>query len=151
MNHYKLGYKIKNMAQRGRPRKNPITTKVKKHTKGSLVKSKTVKVQTKPEKTFIEPKYNEIKEYFKSKKYDKEILNTMCMELIDILGELSFRGVTEIEGLPMDTWKMRCHVIVEKSGNLPPYKDNDEESEEEDIVVGSQDDDWYKEEDEFGY
>ena len=88
------------------------------------------------EKTFIEPKYNAIKEYFKSKKYDKEILNTMCMELIDTLGELTFRGIKKVDGQDVDLWKMRVWVIIEKSGNLPEYKD--EEVEEEEIV-----DTWY--------
>lgn len=139
------------MAQRGRPRKNPIISKVKKHTKKSLVKSKTVKVQPKPEKTFIEPKYNEIKEYFKSKKYDSEKLNTMCMELIDILGELTGRGMTEVDGLPIDLFKMRVWVVLEKAGLLPEFKikEDIEDDEDDDLIVNSEDDEWYKGDDEW--
>jgi len=102
-------------------------------------------MKNKIEKSFIEPKYNEIKEYFKSKKYDKKKLNDMCMDLIEILGELTIRGITEIEGLPMDTWRMRTWVLVEKSGNLPPYREPKEKLNEP-IIVNSNDDEWYKSE-----
>ena len=111
--------------------------------KTTTIKAK--KSTKKDHKSFVEPKYLEIKEYFKSKKYDDQVLNDMCMELIEILGELTSRGVEHIEGLPMDTWKMRVWVIVEKAGLLPEYFGPEEEEEYEDI-----EDTWYDSEDEFG-
>lgn len=109
-----------------------------------------VKIQSKSknEKSFIEPKYLKIKEYFKSKTYDPLILNEMCLELIEILGELTGRGINHIEGLPMDTWKMRVSVIVEKAGLLPEYHDEDEIELDEEIQ-----DDWYNmnDEDDINY
>lgn len=130
------------MAQRGRK-------------KGSKNKVKTVQVKAKKqEKSLIEPDYLKIKEYFKSKKYDSKILNEMCMNLIEKLGELTSRGITRIEGLPMDTWKMRVWVIVEKAGLLPEYKSTDEDElfEDEEPLINSDDEDWYGGEvDDFDY
>ena len=113
--------------------------------KTTTIKAK--KSTKKDDKSFVEPKYLEIKEYFKSKKYDD-----LCMELIEILGELTSRGVTEIDGQSIDLWKMRTFVIIEKSGNLPPYRDEDEEILlDEDPIVNSSDEEWYGGDDDFDY
>lgn len=135
------------MAKRGRPSKADSIKVVKKST---TIKAK--KSTTKDDKSFIEPRYLKIKEYFKSKTYDPLVLNEMCMELIDMLGELTSRGITEIDGQSLDLWKMRTFVIIEKSGNLPPYRDEDDDILlDEDPLVNSSDEEWYGGEDDFGY
>lgn len=82
-------------------------------------------------KSIVEPKYNKIKEYFKSGTYDKEKLNTMCMELIEDLADYTMKGLKEVEGIDLDTWKMRVWVLVEKAGCLPEFREPKEEADEE--------------------
>lgn len=102
-------------------------------------------VKMKQEKTIITPKYLKIKDYFKSKVYDKEILNDWCIELLELLGDLTMQGVTEIEGVDIDLFKMRVWVIVEKSGNLAPFRDEEDDIDLE--KIGCDDKDWYLEKD----
>ena len=121
------------MAKRGRPTKSSSMMK-----KTTTIKAN--KSTKKDDKSFIEPRYLKIKEYFKSKTYDPLVLNEMCMELIDMLGELTGRGVTEIDGQSIDLWKMRSWVIIEKAGLLPEYFGPEDEDLDSDVEV---EDTWY--------
>ncbi len=121
------------MAKRGRPTKSSNMMK-----KTTTIKAN--KSTKKDDKSFIEPRYLKIKEYFKSKTYDPLVLNEMCMELIDMLGELTGRGVTEIDGQSIDLWKMRSWVIIEKAGLLPEYFGPEDEDLDSDVEV---EDNWY--------
>lgn len=96
------------------------------------------------QKMFITNKFLFLKEMYKSKTADIELFDEASRELLDILGELTMEGVTEIEGVNIDLWKSRTWNLIENIGLLPEYKE--EILEEEDI-----EDDFYEIEEEEGF
>jgi hypothetical protein len=89
----------------------------------------------------ITNKFLTIKELYKSKDFDLEVFDALSMDLINLLGELTMHGITEVEGLHIDKWKDRVWNLIENAGLLPEYKEEDEGNFTE-IV-----DTWYNEED----
>ena len=92
----------------------------------------------------IEKKWLIIKNKEKSENPDIDELNYLTCDLIAHLAQLTDRGVTEIEGIPIDRYKDRVWLCVERLGLLPEYKGEELEDIEEEII-----DDWesYNEED----
>ena len=72
---------------------------------------------------------------------DIDLFDTLSTSLIDTLGELTTRGVIEIEGLHIDKWKDRVWNLIENAGLLPEY--NEEETTEVVEIL----DTWYTSED----
>jgi len=72
---------------------------------------------------------------------DIDLFDTLSTSLIDTLGELTMRGVIEIEGLHIDKWKDRVWNLIENAGLLPEY------SEEETTEMVEILDTWYTNED----
>jgi hypothetical protein len=72
---------------------------------------------------------------------DIDLFDTLSTSLINTLGELTTRGVIEIEGLHIDKWKDRVWNLIENAGLLPEY------SEEETTEVVEILDTWYTNED----
>jgi hypothetical protein len=71
--------------------------------------------------------------------FDLEVFDALSMDLINLLGECTTAGVTQIEGLHIDKWKDRVWNLIENAGLLPEYKEEDE-----DIFVEVVDN-WYEE------
>jgi hypothetical protein len=71
--------------------------------------------------------------------FDLEAFDALSMDLINLLGECTTAGVTQIEGLHIDKWKDRVWNLIENAGLLPEYKEEDE-----DIFVEVVDN-WYEE------
>lgn len=89
----------------------------------------------------VDIKFADLKEMFKKGDWGEEF-NSLSLEILDYLGELTFRGIpgdTKIEGITIDLWKDRVFHLIERAGLLPEYTDIDEEEEEVQ-------DDWYKNE-----
>ena len=72
---------------------------------------------------------------------DIDLFDTLSTSLINTLGELTTRGVIEIEGLHIDKWKDRVWNLIENAGLLPEY------SEEETTEMVEILDTWYLNED----
>ena len=72
---------------------------------------------------------------------DIDLFDTLSTSLINTLGELTPRGVIEIEGLHIDKWKDRVWNLIENAGLLPEY------SEEETTEMVEILDTWYLNED----
>jgi hypothetical protein len=72
---------------------------------------------------------------------DIDLFDTLSTSLINTLGELTPRGVIEIEGLHIDKWKDRVWNLIENAGLLPEY--NEEETTEVVEIL----DTWYTNED----
>ena len=72
---------------------------------------------------------------------DIDLFDTLSTSLINTLGELTTRGVIEIEGLHIDKWKDRVWNLIENAGLLPEY------SEEETTEMVEIIDTWYLNED----
>ena len=87
----------------------------------------------------ITNKFSVVKKMYKSKDYDIELFDSLSTELVTILGECTCRGIKEIEGETLDTWKNRVWNLIENAGLLPEYNEEDEEKFVE--VV----DNWYSE------
>ncbi len=91
----------------------------------------------------IEKKWLIIKTKEKDKNRNLDELDYLTCDLIAHLAQLTDRGIVEIEGIPINKYKDRVWLCVERLGLLPEYRSDEEELEEEVI------DDWesYKEED----
>ena len=74
----------------------------------------------------ITNRFETIKQMYKSKDFDIEVFDALSMDLINLLGECTVRGITEIEGSPIDTWKDRVWNLIENAGLLPEYKEEDD-------------------------
>lgn len=72
---------------------------------------------------------------------DIDLFDTLSTSLINTLGELTTRGIVEIEGLHIDKWKDRVWNLIENAGLLPEY--NEEETTEMVEIL----DTWYTDED----
>jgi hypothetical protein len=81
----------------------------------------------KKEKNVVERKWLVIKAKSKENNYDIEELDYLTCDLIAHLSQLTQNGITDIEGIPIDTYKDRVWWVVEKIGLLPEYRDEDEE------------------------
>ncbi len=46
----------------------------------------------------------------------------ICIKMLNALGVLTLRGVTNVEGLTVDTWKTRCWGLIESMNLLPETK-----------------------------
>ena len=85
------------------------------------------------EKTVITPLWLKIKNKYKLETNGSQLYGTnfevdgeldeMCMEFIDLLGELTKNHGYNciIENLHLDLWKDRCFHLLENSGLLEPY------------------------------
>ena len=96
------------------------------------------------EKHPIEVKYLDLKTRFKAGTIEIEEVDQITCELIADLAILTERGITEINGTPIDLFKDRTWWIVELAGLLPEYRDEDD-----DIVEDEEEDDYYTVEDEY--
>jgi hypothetical protein len=81
-----------------------------------------------------------LKEMYKEGNMDLELFDLLSTDLINILGELTMHGITEIEGKSLDVWKDRVWNLIENAGLLPEYRDEDDESGFIEIT-----DNWYLE------
>jgi hypothetical protein len=100
----------------------------------------------KKEKHPIEIKYLDLKTRFKAGTIEIEEVDQITCELIADLAILTERGITEINGTPIDLYKDRTWWIIELAGLLPEYRDDEDfidDSDEE------EEDDYYKVEDEY--
>jgi len=93
----------------------------------------------------IEQKWNTIKEKSKSKNYDLEELDYLTCDLIAHLTILTERGIKEISGVSIDTYKNRVWGVVENIGLLPEYREEDSDFDLEVLV----EDRWGGNDDEF--
>ena len=93
----------------------------------------------------IEQKWNTIKEKSKSENYDLEELDYLTCDLIAHLTILTERGIEEINGVTINTYKSRVWNVVENAGLLPEYREDGNEFDLEILV----EDKWGKEENEF--
>jgi hypothetical protein len=83
-----------------------------------------------------------LKEMYKGdSSIDIDLFDKLSTSLINTLGELTMRGITEVEGLHIDKWKDRVWNLIENAGLLPEY--NDEETTEMVEIL----DTWYASED----
>jgi hypothetical protein len=98
----------------------------------------------KTEKSIIWCKWENIKEKSKSKDCNLEELDYLTCDLIAHLTVLTERGIKELDGIPINTYKDRVWWMVEKLGLLPEYRDEDEEEVLEIIK-----DEWEKVETDF--
>jgi len=100
----------------------------------------------KTEKSIIWNKWETIKKKSKSKDYDLEELDYLTCDLIAHLSILTERGVKDIDGISMNTYKDRVWLTIEKLGLLPEYRDEDEEE-----ILEMIKDDWEKVENDFDH
>jgi hypothetical protein len=100
----------------------------------------------KTEKSIISYKWKNIKEKSKSKDYDLEELNHLTCDLIAHLTVLTERGIKDLDGISINTYKDRVWWMIEKLGLLPEYKDEDEDEGE---VLELIKDEWEKVEGDF--
>jgi len=92
----------------------------------------------------ITNRFETIKTMYKNRNkdgFDLDAFDALSMDLINLLGECSMAGVTEIEGLHIDKWKDRVWNLIENAGLLPEYQE-EEESKFVEII-----DTWYTDED----
>ncbi len=87
-------------------------------------------------KNTIEKKWLIIKTKEKEENHDLNELNYLTCDLIAHLAQLTDRGITEIDNIPIDKYKDRVWLCIERLGLLPEYKSEEEKLEEEII------DDW---------
>lgn len=71
-----------------------------------------------------------LKEMYKKGPMDLGKFDDLSSSLIIQLGELTERGIKEIEGEKLDKWKDRVWNLIENAGLLPEYS----EEETEDLV-----------------
>lgn len=93
----------------------------------------------------ITNRFETIKQMYKNRKKDGldiEAFDALSMDLINLLGECTMAGVTQIEGLHIDKWKDRVWNLIENAGILPEYKGEDDDEKFVEIV-----DTWYTDED----
>lgn len=93
----------------------------------------------------ITNRFETIKQMYKNRKKDGldiEAFDALSMDLVNLLGECTMAGVTEIEGLHIDKWKDRVWNLIENAGILPEYKGEDDDEKFVEIV-----DTWYTDED----
>jgi hypothetical protein len=77
----------------------------------------------------ITNRFLRLKEMYKGDSpIDIDLFDTLSTSLISTLGELTMRGVTQVEGLHIDKWKDRVWNLIENAGLLPEY--NEEETAE---------------------
>jgi hypothetical protein len=86
----------------------------------------------------ITNRFLHLKKMYKDGNTDMELFDSLSTELIQLLGELTFRGIKEIEGEKVDKWKDRVWNLIENAGFLPEYKDEDVSNFQEII------DTWYE-------
>ena len=98
----------------------------------------------KKEKNIIETKWLELKAKSKADNLNIDEIDQLTCRLIADLADLTDAGVTEIDGVRIDTYKDRTWWTIEKLGLLPEYKDEDEDFDE----FEEDEDDYYKVEDE---
>jgi hypothetical protein len=90
----------------------------------------------------ITNRFETIKSMYKNRNkdgFDLEAFDALSMDLINLLGECTMAGVTQIEGLHIDKWKDRVWNLIENAGLLPEYK------EEDDDMLVEVVDNWYNE------
>lgn len=93
----------------------------------------------------ITNRFETIKQMYKNRKKDGldiEAFDALSMDLVNLLGECTMAGVTEIEGLHIDKWKDRVWNLIENAGILPEYKGEDDDEKFVEII-----DTWYTDED----
>ncbi len=100
----------------------------------------------KKEKHTIEVKYLDLKTRFKAGTISIEEVDQITCELIAELAVLTERGITEINGTPIDLYKNRTWYIIELAGLLPEYKDDEDDFDE---IGSDEEDDYYKVDDEY--
>jgi hypothetical protein len=100
--------------------------------------------QMKKERSIIWCKWENIKEKSKPKDCNLEELDYLTCDLIAHLTILTERGIKDLDGIPINTYKDRVWWMVEKLGLLPEYRDEDEEEVLEIIK-----DEWEKVETDF--
>jgi hypothetical protein len=81
----------------------------------------------KKEKNTIESKVFNLKNKFKSGKFNKEQIDQITSEFIAEMAVLTVKGFTEINGVPIDLYKDRVWWIVENIGLLPEYRGPEED------------------------
>jgi hypothetical protein len=96
-------------------------------------------------KSFIEDRWREIKAKSKVDNPNIEELDTLTSTLIAQLAQLTELGVTEVDGVRVDTYKDRTWWTIEKLGLLPEYKDDEDFLSE---FIEENEDSYYKVEDE---
>jgi len=79
------------------------------------------------QKMFITNKFLFLKEMYKSKTADIELFDEASRELLEVLGELTMKGLKEVEGVDIDMWKSRIWNLIENMDLLPEYKEDTEE------------------------
>jgi len=100
----------------------------------------------KKEKNVVERKWLVIKAKSKESNYDIEELDYLTCDLIAHLSQLTQNGITDIEGISIDTYKDRVWWVVEKIGLLPEYRSEDEELFDSDVEII---DEWEEPSDDF--
>jgi hypothetical protein len=93
----------------------------------------------------IEQKWSTIKEKSKNENYDLEELDYLTCDLIAHLTILTERGIEEINGVTINTYKSRVWNVVENIGLLPEYREDNNEFDLEVLV----EDKWGKEDNDF--
>ena len=85
----------------------------------------------------ITNRFETIKQMYKNRNkngFDIEAFDVLSMDLINLLGECTMAGVTEVEGLQIDKWKDRVWNLIENAGLLPEYRDEEDDSKFVEIV-----------------
>lgn len=93
----------------------------------------------------ITNRFETIKQMYKNRKKDGldiEAFDALSMDLINLLGECTMAGVTQVEGLHIDKWKDRVWNLIENAGILPEYRDEEDDTKFVEII-----DTWYTDED----
>ena len=104
-----------------------------------------IKVMKSKTKFPISNRFETIKQMYKNRRkdgFDIEAFDALSMDLVNLLGECTMAGVTEIEGLHIDKWKDRVWNLIENAGLLPEYRDEEDDTKFVEIV-----DTWYTDED----
>jgi hypothetical protein len=98
------------------------------------------------EKLIITPKWEKIKEMFEvntnnSSKYGSNFkiggeLDNLSFEFIELLNGLTLEHgyYCNVEGIPLDLWKERIWILVEKAGLLPEVAWKDDKVVEDKII-----------------
>ena len=97
----------------------------------------------KTEKSIIWNKWEIIKKKSKSKDYDLKELDHLTCDLITHLSILTERGIKDLDGISINTYKDRVWWMIEKLGLLPEYRDEDED------IIELVKDDWDNVDDDF--
>jgi hypothetical protein len=93
----------------------------------------------------ITNRFETIKQMYKNRNkegFDIEVFDTLSMDLVNLLGECTMAGITEVEGLHVDKWKDRVWNLIENAGLLPEYRDEEDDDKFVEII-----DTWYTDED----